>query len=95
MYFQVRIWLLSLGFTTLFGALFTKTYRVYVVFRDQKMKVLPQSKIVFLILSIAKFINYYFIFIPPRIFKKKYNNDKIYNKHIFAVSIKYSHLFYY
>ncbi|XP_053381997.1 gamma-aminobutyric acid type B receptor subunit 2-like [Mercenaria mercenaria] len=35
---MVRIWLLSLAFTTLFGSLFSKTYRVYVVFRDYKFK---------------------------------------------------------
>ncbi|XP_053383200.1 gamma-aminobutyric acid type B receptor subunit 2-like [Mercenaria mercenaria] len=35
---SVRTWLLSLGFTSLFGALFSKTYRVYVVFRDYNLR---------------------------------------------------------
>ncbi|XP_060573691.1 gamma-aminobutyric acid type B receptor subunit 2-like [Ruditapes philippinarum] len=35
---MVRTWLLSLGFTSIFGALFSKTYRVYVVFRDYKLR---------------------------------------------------------
>ncbi|XP_060557326.1 gamma-aminobutyric acid type B receptor subunit 2-like [Ruditapes philippinarum] len=34
----IQIWLLSIGFTLLFGAIFSKTYRVYVVFRDHNMK---------------------------------------------------------
>ena len=36
--FQVRVWLMSIGFTSLFGAMFSKTYRVYVVFRDHSLK---------------------------------------------------------
>ena len=36
--FQMRVWIMCLGFTTLFGALFSKTWRVHRLFRDYKIK---------------------------------------------------------
>ena len=35
---QARIWLASLGFTTAFGAMFAKIWRVYVIFTDRKLR---------------------------------------------------------
>ncbi|XP_045177177.2 gamma-aminobutyric acid type B receptor subunit 2-like [Mercenaria mercenaria] len=35
---MVRTWMMAIGFTTLFGALFSKTYRIYAIFRDGKCK---------------------------------------------------------
>lgn len=35
---QLRTWLTSIGFTLLFGGLFSKTYRVYVIFRDHRIR---------------------------------------------------------
>ncbi|XP_052762187.1 gamma-aminobutyric acid type B receptor subunit 2-like [Mya arenaria] len=35
---MAKTWLLAIGFTTLFGALFSKTYRVYVIFRNYPLK---------------------------------------------------------
>ncbi|XP_044180693.1 gamma-aminobutyric acid type B receptor subunit 2-like [Acropora millepora] len=35
---QARIWLASLGFTTAFGAMFAKTWRVYVIFTNAKLR---------------------------------------------------------
>lgn len=37
-FYQIEAWLLALGFTTLFGALFSKTYRVYVIFRNYQIQ---------------------------------------------------------
>lgn len=37
-YFQARIWLASLGFTTAFGAMFAKIWRVYVIFTNAKLR---------------------------------------------------------
>lgn len=36
--FQARTWLATIGFTMLFGALFSKTYRIYVIFREKTAK---------------------------------------------------------
>ena len=36
--FQARIWLASLGFTTAFGAMFAKIWRVYVIFTNAKLR---------------------------------------------------------
>ncbi|XP_052799303.1 gamma-aminobutyric acid type B receptor subunit 2-like [Mya arenaria] len=35
---MTRIWMMSVGFTILFGGMFSKTYRVYVLFRDYHCK---------------------------------------------------------
>ena len=36
--FQARVWKMCLGFTSLFGALFSKTWRVHKLFRDNSLK---------------------------------------------------------
>jgi len=38
LFWQVRRCLLVTGFTLLFGALFAKTYRVYVIFRENSIR---------------------------------------------------------
>ncbi|XP_060581360.1 gamma-aminobutyric acid type B receptor subunit 2-like [Ruditapes philippinarum] len=35
---MIRTWMMAIGFTTLFGALFSKTYRIYAIFRDGRLK---------------------------------------------------------
>ena len=35
---QVRVWIMCLGFTCLFGALFSKTWRVHILFRSNQLK---------------------------------------------------------
>lgn len=44
---QARIWLTSLGFTTAFGAMFAKLWRVYVIFTNRKLrkKVIKDGKL--------------------------------------------------
>ena len=36
--FQVRVWIMCVGFTCLFGALFSKTWRVHILFRNHQLK---------------------------------------------------------
>ena len=38
---NIRLWLLTIGFTLAFGALFAKTWRIYVIFRNPWMKKRP------------------------------------------------------
>lgn len=35
---QVRTWILIVGYTTAFGAMFAKTWRVHAIFKNVKMK---------------------------------------------------------
>lgn len=35
---QVRTWILTVGYTTAFGAMFAKTWRVHAIFKNVKMK---------------------------------------------------------
>jgi len=35
---QVRTWILIVGYTTAFGAMFAKTWRVHAIFKNAKMK---------------------------------------------------------
>lgn len=43
---------MAIGFTSLFGAMFSKTYRVYVVFRDYQLKSKVRKQIPKLLLRI-------------------------------------------
>lgn len=38
MFQQVRTWILIVGYTTAFGAMFAKTWRVHAIFKNVKMK---------------------------------------------------------
>ena len=38
-FFQARAWLLDIGFSLAFGAMFIKTWRVYKIYTNKHMKV--------------------------------------------------------
>ena len=54
---NIRVWLLTIGFTLAFGALFAKTWRIYVIFRNPWVKKRPYKDYI-LFCMVAVFLSF-------------------------------------